>query len=280
VGFEQKAGQDASLIYMYTPIDNTRYAIFIGIEIASTRSPLHKWEMCYITSPQTHGYKLSVTQLDLRDIQILQNPPIIARYFAFQFIKYNNTQVVLYWYETSIFIINNTAQQKNVKISLIIYPKSSQEVPAIEEQLLPFAKEIVNYWQPMKTWSLMALILSQYGDKLTIIASSLLAIPIIFIVYEKRKEGNKNFLFYQKLSLVDRQIIDTIQLTEKTNTPTLGNIYLNYKKIINNNIEKKEMLNTLIEAEKTGLVSDQIINCQDEPMQVWKVNINKHKKSI
>jgi exosortase len=281
--FEQKAGQDASLIYLYNPLDSTKYPIFIGIEIASAQSSLHKWEVCLITSPQTHGYQPSVTQLDLRDIQIFQNPPITARYFAFQYIKYNNTEVVLYWYETSSFTMNNTAQQRTVKISIVVYPKSQQEVPAIEEQLLPVAKEIVNYWTPMKTWSLVALILSQYGDKLTIVASSLLAIPVIFATYEKRKEGGKNSIFYQKLSLTDRQMIDkmidTVQLTKKTNTPTLWNIYLEYQKTMNNNIEKEEMLNTLVDAEKTGLVSGQIVNWQDEPIQVWKANINRHIKN-
>jgi hypothetical protein len=161
-----------------------------------------------------------------------------------------------------------------------VYPKSPQEIPTIEEQLLPIAKEIVNYWQPMKTWSLTALILSQYGDKLTIVASSLLAIPVIFATYEKRKEGDKNSIFYQKLSLTDRQMIDTVQLTKKTNTPTLWNIYLEYQKTMNNNIEKEEMLNTLVDAEKTGLVSGQIVNWQDEPVQVWKANINRHIKSL
>jgi len=87
-----------------------------------------------------------VTQLDLRDVQILENPPILARYFAFQYTKYPETQVVLYWFETSIFMTNNTAEQKHVKISLIAYPDTPQEIAEAENQLLPFARAIVNYW--------------------------------------------------------------------------------------------------------------------------------------
>jgi exosortase len=278
--FEQIARQDASLLYLYNPIDSTKLPIFVGIEIGHAGSELSHWEYCLITFPQTRGYQPSVTQIDLRDIKILQNPSITARYFAFQYIKYNATQVVLYWFETSIFTINNTAQQKRVKISLVVYPKSPQDVLATEEQLLPFATEIVNYWQPMKTWSATALILSQYGDYLTIATSSLLAIPVIFTAYERRRERNKNSIIYQKLSLTDRQIIDTVQQTEKTTTPTLENIYSNYKNTTNNNIKKDEMLESLAKAVRIGLVSDQIVNWQDEPVQVWKANINRHIKSL
>jgi len=275
--FEQTAGQIASLMYLYNPLDSTKYPIFIGIEIASARSSLHHWEDCLLYDAywQTLGHQPPVKQIDLKDIQILQNPPITARYFAFQYVKSNNTQAVLYWYGTSIFTINNTAQQENVKISIVVYPKNSSDIPAVEEQLLSFAKEIVNYWQPLKAWSLLALILSQYGDRLTMAVSSLLAIPVIFTAYEKRNEKLKNSILYQKLSLMNKQIIDTIQLTEKTATPTFQNIYSKYIQNITGNVTKEKILNTLVEAEKTGLVSDQIANCQDEPVQVWKANINR-----
>ena len=280
--FEQTAGQVASLMYLYNPLGSTKYPIFIGIEIASARSSLHHWEDCLLYGlywqTEIHGSP-PVKQIDLRDIQILQNPPIMARYFAFQYVKSNNTQVVLYWYGTSIFTINNTARQENVKISVVVYPKNSSDIPAIEEQLLSFAKEIVNYWEPLKAWSLLALILSQYGDRLTIATSSLLAIPVIFTAYEKRKEKLKNSVLYQKLSPINKQIIDTIQLTEKTATPTFQNIYSKYVQNITGNVTKEKILNTLVEAEKTGLVSDQIANCQDEPVQVWKANINRQNKS-
>jgi exosortase len=278
--FEQKSGQDASLSYWYNSMDQTKYTVFVGIEIASSRSKLHAWEVCLITWPQTQGYHPSVTQIDLRDIKILQNPPIIARCFAFQYIKYNTTQVVLYWFETSTFTINNTVQQKYVKISLVAYPKNPQDIPAVEEQLLQFTTAIVNYWQPMKTWSLLALILSQYGDRFIIVTLFILVIPIIFATYEKRKEKNKNSVFYQKLSLKDRQMIDAVQLMDGITTPTLQNIYSNYQNTINNNIEKEEMLECLIRAERTGLVSGKIINWQDEPVQVWRANINRRFKKL
>lgn len=72
--FEQITKQEASLIYSYMPLDRTKEPIWVGIEIATTRSYLKPWEYCLITWPITHGYQPQVTQLDLRDVQILQNP--------------------------------------------------------------------------------------------------------------------------------------------------------------------------------------------------------------
>lgn len=106
--FEQVSGQDFSLIYSYTPQDPEKETIFVGLEIAQTTIPLHRWEICLITVPQEHGYQTSVEQLDLRDVQILQNPSIIARYFAFKDKSDNQTKIVLYWYENPIFTTNNT----------------------------------------------------------------------------------------------------------------------------------------------------------------------------
>jgi len=91
----------------------------------------------------------------------LQNPPLTARYFAFQDTKTNLTQVILYWYENALFNTGSSTEQEHVKISLIAYAKTPEEVPNIEEQLLPFAKAIANYWQPIKTWSQIALLISQ-----------------------------------------------------------------------------------------------------------------------
>ena len=127
----------------------------------------------------------------------------------------------------------------------------------------------------MKTWSLLALILSQYGDKLAMAISSMLIIPVIFSIIETRKEKNGNKIFYQKLSLENRQIINAIQVTEKTITPTLENIYSNYtQNTAINNIAKGKMFDILTRFEKTGLISTKIVNMQDEPIQVWKTNLD------
>ena len=267
--FEQIAKQDASLIYAYVPINETEETIRIALEITSTRSSLHGWEVCLITWPQTHGYQPKVTQLDLRDIQILENPPIIARYFVFQYTQINQTQVVLYWYEKSVFQTNTTSQQKHVKISVIALPNSPETIPEIEDQLATIAKAIAQYWQPIKTWTYIAILASQHGDKLTIITVALLAAVTALYAFERRKKRKKNANVYRKLSKPSRQIIDAIHETEKKNITTLNNIAIAYQNITGQPIDKEKLLHELSAIEKTGITESVVANRNDEPTLVW-----------
>jgi len=244
--FEQKAKQDASLVYAYIPIDKTKAPIYIAVEIATTTSSLHRWETCLITWPQTHGYQPKVTQLELKDTQILQNPPIIARWFAFQYTKTNQTQAVLYWYETSTFTTNNTAQQKHVKISLIAYPKTLEEIPTIEDQLLPVAEAIANYWQPIKAWTQIALTISQNGPALTAATTTLLVIAIIFYKVQNQKEKKRIQKLYYKLSSQDKLLIQNI--TQRSKEGKLG-----------------EKLQQMV---RVGIIKRKIVSHEDEPEMI------------
>jgi exosortase len=275
--FEQLSGQDFSLIYLYAPQDAEKEPIFVGLEIAQTTIPLHRWEICLITWPQTHGYQPSAEQLDLRDVQILQNPSIIARYFAFKDKSNNQTQLVLYWYENSIFTTNDTSQQKYVKISLIVYPNAPQDIPNLENELLPFATAIVNYWQPIKMWTAIAITLSRNGITLAEITIALLATIIIFHTFETMRQRRANARAYQKLSSQNKQIIDAIAETEKTTKPTLTAIAGTYKSKTGLQIGEKDLLQKLSETEKTGIIESAIANIQDEPTRTWKTKITTKK---
>jgi len=148
--FEQLSGEDASLVYAYGSTEPNKPTIWVAVELAQTTGPLHRWETCLINYPISQGLQPKVTQLDLTDIQTQANPPIVGRYFAFQYRSTNQTQVVLYWYETATFNVNNQTQQKQVKISLVAYPKSADEVTQSEALLLPIAKAVNDYWEPKK----------------------------------------------------------------------------------------------------------------------------------
>jgi len=268
--FEQTAKQDASLVYAYSPYNKTKEVIWVALEIASTKSPLHRWEVCLITWPLSHGWQPKVNQIESTDIQLLENPPIIGRYFIFQYRKTNSTQAVLYWYETSIFQINSTSEQKHVKISLIAYPDSLEDLPEIKNQLLTFATEIVSHWQPIKTWSQMALLISQNGDKLIIATMTLLSGVLIVYSLEKRRERKQNTIAYQKFSKANKQTIDAVHQTEKTIMPTLNNISKTYDKVTGKTVGKEKLMQKLTEAEKIGIIKKDIANRRDEPVQIWR----------
>lgn len=270
--FEELAKQDASLAYVYFPSDTTKDPVWVGVEIGSATSMLHHWEGCLISYPLSHGRSAHVTQLDLKDIQIQQNPPVIARYFAFQWVQTNKTQVVLYWFETAKFMTNNTVQQKNIKISLVTYPDTPQNLTEAEE-LQPFASAIANHWQPIKRWGPITLLLSQNGAYLLIINTALLAFIIILYVIKKRKQTKANANAYQKLSEPNKQIVDIILETQKTTTPTLSAIATTYKNKTRKAIEKRVLYNRILEAEKMGIIKSCIASNQDEPIQIWKAQM-------
>jgi exosortase/archaeosortase family protein len=268
--FENLSGQDASLMYAYMPLDEKKDLVYVGVEIASTTGPLHPWEYC-LAGPGRPAY---ATKLDLVDIQILENPPIIARYFAFVWeyqLYANQTQVVLYWYHTALFMINDTAQEKWLKISLITYPENIQELTP-KEELLPFAIAIAQYWEPLKTWTQIALLLSQYGLMFAIATGMTLAVIVVIFLIKKRQEKIANTHVYQKLSSSAREVIDVVAEIEKETIPTLDAIITKYRRKIGNS-ETGEMLSRLSELMKTGIVKKEIANVQDEPVCVWKTKM-------
>lgn len=276
--FEQKAKQDASLVYVYMPLNKTEETIWVAVEIASTTSSLHRWEYCLITWPQTGGgYQPKVRQVDLKDTQILENPPLIARYFAFQYTKTNQTQLVLYWYETATFKTNTTAQQKHVKMSLITYPDTPQDITESENQVLPFATAIANHWQPTKTWSQIALTISLNGPTLAAATTTLLAAIVVFNIIEKNRMKKANRNAYKKLSKTNQQIIEAVRETQKTTTPTTNNIAKTYENITEEQITPENLLQKLTQAEKAGLIKKEVLNKQDEPVLGWKTQLSLRK---
>jgi len=268
--FEQIAKQDASLVYAYSPYNETKEVVWATLEIASTTSSLHRWETCLITYRLRQGWQPKVNQIELRDVQLLENPPIIGRYFIFRYISTNLTQAVLYWYETSTFKVNATAEQKHVKISLIVYPDSQEDLPEVKNQLLTIATEIASYWQPIKTWSQIALLISQNGDKLITATMAFLGVILILYNLEKRKERKQNTIAYQKLSKTNKQIIDAAHQTEKNMLPTLNNISKTYNNMTWQTVDKEKLMQELTEAEKIGIIKKDIANRRDEPVQIWR----------
>jgi len=301
--FEQRAKQDASLIYAYFPANSTLHATYVGLEIASSTSVLHRWEICLITRPISYGYQPDVVKLDLRDIQLLQNPPIIGRFFAFQYKRSNQTQVVLYWLETSVFSANSTLLEKYVKISLVAYPDEAENIQEVEDQLLIFGKAIANHWQPIKPWSQTALIISRNGSTLTIFSVGMLAFVFGAYIIENLREKRRDTNAYTKLARDDQKIIEAVKGSEggtipllhnvalelhaldpathkrvSKTIPTLNNIVLTYQEKNKETIDTEMLFHKLEQAEEIGLIYREIVNEQDEPILTWKTQISLPRK--
>ncbi len=267
--FEEIAEQDASLIYAYAP-DHESSKIWVALEISETASSLHRWEICLIKYPQRYGRQPLVTQLDLRDVELLQNPPLIGRYFAFQDFESNVIQVVLYWYEEAIFKTGSGPQKEYVKLSVIAYGNNPEDVPRIEEQLLPFGEAIANYWKPLKTWSLIALEIARNGRSFISATVVLLGVIKGFQIMKNRKEKRSNITAYNKLAQGERLILQAAHQARIEDKPTINAIASAYKKLTQKPIEPSLLLEKLRKAEEVGLVKREILSHNDEPKLVWK----------
>jgi exosortase/archaeosortase family protein len=270
--FEQESGDDAALVYSYTPND-TVSTVWVAIQIAPSVTSEHRWETCLVNYPLSQGDTATVNQLDLRDIQIQANPPISARYFAFQYKDTNSTQVVLYWYETATFDTNGTAETKSVMISLIMYPTSPQNFTDAESQELPVASAINNYWAPIQAWSAIALAISQNGLALTAGATTILALLILYALYLDRKEKLSLLTLYRKLPAQDQLLIKAVTNGQKQGTPTTQAIGLEYQKISQTPTSEAWITQKLNEAENAGTIKKVLINKDDTPALTWKSQI-------
>lgn len=267
--FENISGQDASLIYQYLPENQSTSIIWVGLEIGPTKGSLHSWEVCLITWPQTHGEEATVSQLDLRDIHLLDNPPLSARYFAFQRKGTNNTQVILYWYTRTNFKTEEGYQNKWSKISVIEYTRKPEDFKVVEDDIFPVAKAIANYWQPITTWSWVALTIADNGVILIEIATMLLIGISFFSLYLSISRRKSARHAYNQISdLRERQILETVKtLKEQANE---SNIASKYKEISGEDIDIKRLHKILVEAEEAGILERRITNKNDEPYMYWK----------
>jgi hypothetical protein len=271
--FEARAQQDMSLLYLYSSVNDSEDLVFVGIEIASTLSRLHPWETCLVSVPESRGWQPRVTQIELKEVQLAQNPPLIGRFFVFTYVATDETQAVLYWRETARFATSLTSEQKYVKLSLIVYPENAEDLPSIENRLTSMATAITNYWQPIITWSQITLLISQHGASLAAITSILLAVIATFYILETKRGKEANADAYRKLSKTNKQVVDIIRQTEKETMPTLNNIETTYQKATGRPIEEQKLLQKLSALEKTGTVESAIANQRDEPIQIWKTQV-------
>jgi exosortase len=276
--FEQISHQEASLIYAYSSLNKSKQTVWVGIEIAEGLSALHRWETCLINYPLSQGQQATVNQIDLRDIQLQENPPIAGRYFAFQYKTTNQTQAVLYWYTTATFNVNGTTQTKNIKMSLITYPATPADVPAAEEYMLHFAVAINEYWQPIKTWTPIALAISQNG--LTLAAATIAALTalIVYMLYLGNQEKSALLTLYRKLPTANQQLLTAVINANKNQQPTTKGITAELQKITGTETSEEQIEQKLTEAENNGLITKELRNQDDNPIYTWKNQINPNQQ--
>jgi len=267
--FESISGQDASLKYAYIPNDLSQPTIYAYVEIGETFGCLHNWELCLITYPKEQGLVPEVSQLDLREFHLIDDPPLNAKYFAFVEDGEEIAQVLIYWRSTSAFQTSNEVQKKFIKISVIMFSEP-EEYLAAEEKLLPIATRIAQYMEPITSWSWLALAIARNGIylmSLTYIVISLLVGNMIYL--NKKQEKNAKAILKQISNPVDIGIIELVR-KEKYSICSESLIMKKYKEIFGVEISFNELHNKLLEAEKAGILYKKIMVQNNESFISWK----------
>ncbi len=269
--YEGETGNDAALVYVYNPMNKSQSTIWVATQIGSSSTSQHRWETCLVNYPLSQGDAAKVKQLDLRDIQLQDNPPIRARYFAFQYTDKNETDVVLYWYQTATFNINGTSETKSVMISLIAYPTGPSGVAAAEDLELQIAKSINSYWQPIKAWSTVSLAISQNGLVLSFGVTGVLVALIIYAFYLDSREKLSLLTLYRKLPTRDQLLLNAVNNSKGTSTQA---IVSEFQRLSAASVLEVFVVERLEEAEKLGLVKRIVKNNRDSPLLLWKSRLS------
>jgi len=262
--YETRAGQDVVLVYVYAPTDPNNMPVLATIGITSKFSSLHKWEACLAQSAK---------RILVKDLQLTINPPIIGRFFVFQYATADEMQATLYWVESATFNVNSTTEQKLAIISLIVPTRNTEDLPRIESQMLTVATAIAEYWQPIKIWSQIVTIISQKGAYLAATTGALVAAIAVLHGFDEIRRRKNNMIAYRRLSEPNKQLIDAIRKTEKQTQPTLDNITATLERTTGQIAGRGRIMQSLSALEKIGVVRSVVANNQDQPVQTWKTRI-------
>ncbi|MCK4424707.1 hypothetical protein KAU93_03400, partial [Candidatus Bathyarchaeota archaeon] len=271
--FEKVAQQDAALVYAYLPENESEEMVLTTLEFAKSQSSLHGWEVCLVTWPQTHGYPSAVEQLDLREIQLLQNPPVVAELFTFRYFGEDTVQAILYWREYIFIETAGAFEREFVKISLVAYATDTENFSKTQNLLTPFGQAIANHMLQTKTWSQIIIIVAEHGKTLIALAATLLIAVFAVEAINNRTEKRESLLAYKKLSSERQTIIKAIH---KEKEASLNAIASAYQKISGKTIQPERLLEKLRQAEQIGLLDRKIISRNEEPVVVWGNNMGAH----
>ena len=270
--FEKISGQNASLMYRYTSSMISDPTVWVGLELSPVKGNLHSWEVCLISWPERYGAGPRVDKVALRDIHLIENPPLSARYFSFVQKDSNTTQVILYWYTQSVFQTEKGPIKMWSKISVIEYAEKPEYYGIAEKDILPVAQAIADYWYPISTWSGIGLGIAENVPILIGITTLVIVTVTLYDTYliidgkKKSRELYNNIEDYE-----DRAILSALKSTEKSYMKKTE-IVEKYKDKTRNEIDLDTLNDKLKKAEELGIIKVFVLNEDDRPYVSYKLN--------
>jgi exosortase len=268
--YEKLAHQDASVTYYYVPTNSTKSVVYVLVNVASSFSNLHSWEVCLITWQTAQGAYPLVKVLDSKDTQILQDVPIIARYLVF-ISPYNYTQVTLYWYEKATFRTALTVEQKYVRISLVILTQNSSNYGNLENELLPIGQSVASYWEPLKYQSLVSLGVPAQQSLLAASAVFIALTKVTQYASDQRKKRSNTRIFSNFAPEEEKRVLETIQEIAKTRkTMKTEEIRVAFNERTGKSMNTETLLTILATLENYGFLKRDIVSANNRPVLIWK----------
>ncbi|MBN1244246.1 exosortase/archaeosortase family protein [Candidatus Bathyarchaeota archaeon] len=270
--YEEIAAQDTSLVYGYFPSNISDQVVYAVAGVSSSISNLHNWEVCFAAFQTAQGQSPLVKVHDSRDIQLLEDPALIAKYFVFDSPD-GYTQITLYWYEKATFKTGLSVEQKYVRISLIILTQNSADYPQLEEELLAIGQVIATTWEPLKSQALISLGVPAQ-QALLAVSIAFLAVTITTQYFsEKRKASNNLKLFNNFASPEEKLVFQTVLdlAEEKKNIKTSDILENVRKKHGGRSMSLKKVLNALNVLDEYSLIRRTVVSVGNTPVLVWKV---------
>jgi exosortase len=269
--YEKIAHQDASLVYGYFPNNKSDSDLYADVGIANSISNLHSWEVCFVAIQTAQGQYPLVNVLDAREVQLLQNPPLIAQYFVFDSPD-NYTQVTLYWFGKALFKTGLSVEAKYYRISLIILTRNSTVIPQLEQELLGTGKLIASALEPLKTQAILSLGIPtlQY----LLIGSIVFLASTITGQYlaERRKTSRNLNLFGNFASQKEKIVLRTIQELAKTKKYIrTSDILESLNKQRGKAVNHKKVMDILRTLEEYGFIKRTVVSIGNTPSLVWRI---------
>lgn len=269
--YEKIARQDASLMYAYIPENWSKPTVYVDVGIASSISNLHNWEVCLVAWQTARGHYPLASVLDSRDIQLLENVPLTARYFTF-ISPTNYTQITLYWYERATFNTGITVEQKYVRISLLILKQTSAGYKQFEDELLPIGQKIASYWQPLKIQSLISLGVPTQQLLLVSLATFITFTKTVQYSEEQRRKTQNFKIFNNIAPAKEKLLLQTLStLAEQKKAVETREIKKALEEKAKGKVKFKELLTLLDSLEEYGFIKKDITSIQNTPKLTWKI---------
>lgn len=263
--FQNISNQDASLVFLYDSQNETKNDIWATISVADTMGDLHPWDVCLIPSIR-NGFG---EQYDLRDITISEDPPIVARYFAFSKPNSDTIQVTLFWFTRGVFKTVSDRSKKWVMLSLYSNTNDVSEISEIEDYLLPLAIKVAQHWYPLSHMSDRMILITRIIPVFKFIIIVITLFMIAFNAYYKYSKKRKaNIVFSKLIDYGDIKLLENInEIKDKIVTEKNIADYVFEKDGIN--IDLITLHNKLLAAESLGIIERKMVYMNDFMFYSW-----------